>query len=468
MTNKYGRVGFTISLLSLALLASCSPKPPAARQDRQQWYQNALTKSYQSGGHTNPKWDKDAREALSDFAQIKTGPDDEQEVLSDLIGQAADNAVGAGCDDPMVRYLQVCYSSSARGEPLKEEQKMYRAAAKALDNSDYPPLFKFYADADAAGWLWAKWDRNIWPEVRSFRNHAVVDLSRAVQDKALPEVEAFQASDTLFQLLSPDVYEMTNAYAHIESALASRGIKSATPDFVRAVFYDAYAWVARGHGTADQVTPEGWQLFRKRLTLAEQALNDAWSRDPHDPEIPTEMISIILGEQKGRTEMEKWFNRAMKLDPNDYAACRAKLHYLLPQWYGSRDDMLAFGRECVANTNWGGSVPLILVDAHSEFDRTLPAADRQSYWALPDVWPDIQAAYERYAQLNPDRTRFRYPYAWYAFSCGQMDAFKKQIALIRQNVGEVNYSYFGGKAAFEKAMAVAEGKKVPTNAAPGQ
>jgi hypothetical protein len=126
--------------------------------------------------------------------------------------------------------------------------------------------------------------------------------------------------------------------------------------------------------------------------------------------------------------------------------------------------MLEFGRQCVASTNWGGHVPLILVDAHSEFDRTLPVVERNDYWLLPDVWPDIKAGYDKFAQLNPDETRFRYPYAWYAFRCLQTNDFVEQINLIRKNDGEVNYGYFGGEKAFDRAWAFATGASVPTNA----
>jgi hypothetical protein len=142
----------------------------------------------------------------------------------------------------------------------------------------------------------------------------------------------------------------------------------------------------------------------------------------------------------------------MQLDPNNYQACQAKLHYLLPQWYGSREDMLAFGRECVASTNWGGEVPMILVNAHIQFAHTLSATPWNEYWTLPDVWPDIKAAYEKFGQTEPDATSYRYPYARYAARCGQWKDFNEQIKIIRENDGNVNESYFGGKEAFEKLL----------------
>jgi hypothetical protein len=145
----------------------------------------------------------------------------------------------------------------------------------------------------------------------------------------------------------------------------------------------------------------------------------------------------------------------MELDPDNYRACRGKLHYLLPEWYGSRDDMLAFGRECVASTNWGGSVPLILVDAHIDYAYELSAEERRAYWVLNDVWPDIKAAYEKYARINPDATGFRYTYASYAFRCRQWQDFLDQVNIIRKNDSEPNYNYFGGKEEFDKLVTLA-------------
>ncbi len=109
--------------------------------------------------------------------------------------------------------------------------------------------------------------------------------------------------------------------------------------------------------------------------------------------------------------MDRWVIRAMKLDPANYVACFGNLHYLLPQWYGSREEMLSFGRECVASTNWIGRVPLILVEAHYQLPKV---ADPNSYWRLPDVWPDIRAAYEKFFALNPDAKNYREYYARYA------------------------------------------------------
>jgi hypothetical protein len=136
----------------------------------------------------------------------------------------------------------------------------------------------------------------------------------------------------------------------------------------------------------------------------------------------------------------------------------------MPKWYGSRDEMLEFGRECVASTNWGGRVPLVLVDAHYEFARSLSVDEQAAYWKQPDVWPDIQSAYEKVFQLNPDvQGDYRYYYANYAYRAGQWQTFKEQIKIIRKQDGEVNYDFWGGRESFDRYVEDADLQLSKTN-----
>src|SRR6185503_19500901 len=110
-------------------------------------------------------------------------------------------------------------------------------------------------------------------------------------------------------------------------------------------------WDARGSGTRNTVTPEGWKLFRERLAEARKFVEAAWKTAPTNAAIPNAMLQVAVGQQWARSEMEQWFKRAMDLDPKNYRACDIKLGYLQPKWYGSAEDMVAFGRECLTN-NW--------------------------------------------------------------------------------------------------------------------
>ena len=56
--------------------------------------------------------------------------------------------------------------------------------------------------------------------------------------------------------------------------------------------------------------------------------------------------------------------------------------------------MLQFGRECLTNQAWGGSVTLMIVDAHQAIVNY--SGEGKNYWKRPEVWPDIHAAYEEF------------------------------------------------------------------------
>jgi len=216
--------------------------------------------------------------------------------------------------------------------------------------------------------------------------------------------------------------------------------------------YIAQAWLQRGGGYANNVSADGWKGYADDLAVARTALTQAWKLDPYDPQIAVQMMSVVLGQSSGRPEMERWFERAMKLDPNNYDACDAKLKFIQPAWYGSPQDMLAFGHECVQSDLWGGNVPLILMDAHREiFDYFTPDDKKMTYWSQPEVWTDIKSAFDKFFELNPDRVGWYHNYTWYAYQAGDWDTFNALLP----KLGPVNYSYFGGQERFEKMVAMA-------------
>jgi hypothetical protein len=215
------------------------------------------------------------------------------------------------------------------------------------------------------------------------------------------------------------------------------------------------AWKARGTGGSDTVTEEGWKGFKDHLAVAEQALTEGWKVDPTSSRIATEMLSVELGQGKGRERMELWFERAMKTDHKNYDACTRKLNYLQPKWYGSVKAMREFGWQCATNRAYQGSANLMLVDVHRAIAMESGEA---GYYRIPVVWEDLHAAFENFFERNPDAEEYHYNYAWYAEACGHPEVVAEQLAFLKE---PINYRYFGGKEAFEemKRRALAAAKK---------
>jgi hypothetical protein len=202
------------------------------------------------------------------------------------------------------------------------------------------------------------------------------------------------------------------------------------------------------------VSEANFKLFHERLEVAAEALRRAWKLNSQDPKIPTEMLRVELGLGQRRDEMEKWFQRAMALDPANYAACKHKMYYLEPKWHGSEEDMLAFGRECLASRKWKGAVPLTLAEAHDALARYVPKESRDQYWKRPNVWKDIQNAFEHYFSTPDADQSWRHNYVRYAYWCGQWKVFHEQLP----KMGWTNYIYFGGKEAFDQMARTAKEK----------
>jgi hypothetical protein len=98
-------------------------------------------------------------------------------------------------------------------------------------------------------------------------------------------------------------------------------------------------------------------------------------------------------------------------------------------------------------------VPLILLDTHYFISYMFTnQTDQGNYWKQPVVWADLNTAYERFFDVNPNAISRYYKYTWYAYKCAQWAKFVELIP----KLGPVNYDYFGGKAEFDKMVQLAD------------
>jgi hypothetical protein len=441
-----------ICLIGVVLfLVACSHKQVSTPAERLAWHTAKLTGAYDTVGSHNPKWDEMAHQALAEFAQARAASKLEETTATE-IGDQVQGAVKDGCDDPLIRYLYCRFASDVTSKPLSFRKDAYRKAAQELEDSGYSALLKFYANDRAANVWWEDGDRSLWNEVSHFRHAAMEDLQIALQDKSMPIEDVDEACGMFLDTISQNNQEMTDAYNLLQGPLSKNWPNTSVIYFFKAKYNYSLAWQARGGGYANTVTPEGWKNFKEKLEEAEAAYRKAWSLNPKEVRIPTDMIEMAVCQEKNRSEMELWFQRGMQLSPGNYAACKEKLRYLKPEWYGSANDMLEFGRECVSS-NWNGKVPLILVDAHLVIAGKLEESNRAAYWRQPEVWPDVQSAYERFFQVNPgNKDGTRYYYARFAFQCGQWQEFNAQLKRIRDDDGTVDANFFGGDDALGKMV----------------
>ena len=319
-----------------------------------------------------------------------------------------------------------------------------------MQKSSYPSIRKFYTSLRAVQQLYYAYGTNVDKAMlREADGANGCYLLESLKDENMPFEEIYEACQEGIK-----AYQGTqNLSDEIEKALSKKWSNESGFWLLKGQAYTEKAWNARGHEYAYKVTDKGWELFRDRLAIAEKALARAWELNPNDPRIALQMITVELGQGQGRDYMELWFKRAMMLDPNDYDACISKLFYLEPKWYGSRESMIEFGLECVSNANWGGRVPLVLVDAHWNYCRGyIKKSEQGDYWKQAEVWQDIKSAFDRFFELNPDAVDYYRKYAWYAYHAEQWDKLNDLLT----KLGPYDYDYFGGKAEFDKMVQLAK------------
>jgi hypothetical protein len=444
-------------VIASVFLAGCGANsskkisPEAAQTNRLDWNLKTTVAVYENTADTDPSWDKPVTQALTEFARTRAQVTDSYEPWAEIITTNCDAAVKAGCDDPMVRYLYIRYCLSQTNTP-KAFLDAFEEVQSNMQQSPYPPIRKFYASLRALQQFNSTYDYNRkgdFSKGYQLLNDSVSDLVDTLNDKTTPPAEVYDASHEFIYAIPGDINMFQNDYAQIEKPLFANWSDESVSWLLKGEASVVLAWIYRGNGYADSITPEGAKGFNENLDAADKALNHAWKLDPTDARIAVTMIGVELGQGQGRDRMEMWFNRAMKDNPNDYDACAAKLNYLLPRWYGSEQDMVDFGHECVSNTDWGGTVPLTLVDAHYQIDDEYTnETDQMNYWKQPDVWTDISSSYERYFQNYPDDdSRWAY-YARYAYYAGQWKKLNELLPKVKPEY----YYLFGGTDAFNQIV----------------
>ena len=401
------------------------------------WNESTALAAYDAAGKKDPKWDAAAREGIKLFTDpAKTGQAETRAAL--------EKAIQAGCDDPFVLYLEATFVARSGSPKSKELEQLYVRAAEGMEQSQYPAFRKCFAYVRCAAYLRDEFD----DELRAGRD-APVDRVEQLNHFTIAAQQAWpQVLKAPGVPLDPPLIELANQllrmappggtvpglpdrkmlydlfFKHFENAFPNNSSVLALEGRV----YAEYAWDARGVGYANTVTAEQSKLFQERLVTAEQVLTRAWQLNPNDAGAATKMLTVELGQGKGRDVMETWFKRAMKANPDDIAACRAKMYYLEPKWYGSPQEMIAFGRELRDEQNWYAQLPFLLVEAHETLSIYLK--NPEEYFGQPEVWNDLQSIYKPWLEVGPDNPYARSRYAYYACRCGKWSVAKQQFEIL--------------------------------------
>jgi hypothetical protein len=117
-----------------------------------------------------------------------------------------------------------------------------------------------------------------------------------------------------------------------------------------AIFWQQYAWNARGTGYADTVSEDGWKLYRERLARAHAILDESKSYASTNPLWYYQMLTIAVDESWSDSEFEALSREATRRYPDFFIFYFAQVRHLLPKWGGSKERFDIFVQRTVAAT----------------------------------------------------------------------------------------------------------------------
>jgi hypothetical protein len=404
------------------------------RHDWLAWNRRTLQGAYDEVGKKDARWDEPARKAMELAARMFSREVD-PEVTSSDVYTAARAAVDAGCDDPMLLYLYGRSSDGPNYPGQPEAIRRAKVAAQALTASRYPAIRRAVALQVSGNQALSVSDLGDEVRKEAERDFDAV-LALLAENVAGDERNEFWEGTWLDNLV-----ELTRgyrtlgvpaeaAYERIDAGLSKVADAKVLRLLYRGHFWFHYGWEARTNAFAPAVPAGGFEALEKRLAIARKALNQAWALEPGLSWAAEALLEIDKGIGGDRANMELWFERAMKANGDNRGACWSKLDWLDPKWYGSEEEMLAFGRACRDTKNWRTGITLLVGDAHLRIAGQRPGMGQVEYMALPEVWADIQPVYDEYLKHHPNDDIARSKFATLCYLGGHFrEAEAQYVAL---------------------------------------
>lgn len=117
---------------------------------------------------------------------------------------------------------------------------------------------------------------------------------------------------------------------------------SLNADLAEAMLFEAWAWSARGFGSASEVTAQGWLQFALRDEMAAAGLRELSNRANVNPYWYVLSLQLGLDQSVGGDKLQQIFDQGAIKYPSYDALMSARLRSLMPRWGGSYDRVNQF------------------------------------------------------------------------------------------------------------------------------
>lgn len=381
-------------------------------------------------GDAGAKWDDDARECVA----IVAGNSLEDWLTPGLRSQAlaaGRRAYDAGCEDPL---LLACLASLLGEQNDPAAATLGRQALAGLKQRGAPAAVLFRAEMILASSMLAQGDHT--PFQKAEIDALVADgIEHFVDAARRPDLNPWQQEMLLDDVMGflgkwrPLHYEIWTFNSAVQDA---DGVDPWLKHMVAAHCHIAEAWRERGTQISSEVTDEGATGFVRQMGGAATHLAEAWDLRPENPLAATCMLEVMLA-RRGVADEDAWFwfKQAAGARLDSRRPYAKMLWMLRPRWFGSHEQMLEFGRQCLQTRRFDTRVPYQYAEAVFAIADDSEEAARPAVFKRPAVLEGFQSLYEGLLAESswPEEAKrqWRSEYAVCAFLAGNVRLAREQI-----------------------------------------
>ncbi len=242
-----------------------------------------------------------------------------------------------------------------------------------------------------------------------------------------PRVEHFWMG--IAQINSSDLHVTDEYYLQLE-ALTARWSQEHPQSVLAQLLYAkalaAHAWVYRGSGYANTVSPAAWTAFRKYLELALAQLRRVEALAVHDSSWNEALLYIGRGLDWDKKALLAVFEDGVAKNPDHDNLYFWMEEALLPKWGGDLDMVERFIAWAVKRTQGSRGMEmyarLYAGLSYSELHENLFTASKAS-------WASMKAGFEDRLKRYPQADH-RNMYAYFACMAGDLSTLRDQLELI--------------------------------------
>ena len=213
------------------------------------------------------------------------------------------------------------------------------------------------------------------------------------------------------------------------------------------------AWKARGRGSANTVTDEGWQEFRRQELKAWSLAQAAEQLGTVDPALYKEMLDLCKDLERPRSDLDTILGKLVAIDPAFDQAYIMVANYLLPRWHGSARELHDFALRATEQSR-----PAMGSATYARIAIVVALVERSKIvTAYPFEYKRIKEAFQDLDGRYPNSGRTINFYAWFALVYGDLATARPLLDRIAQEWTTDGDEVWGGRAKFDHYRAAASG-----------